>query len=155
MKIVEDYLVQETGYGIAFWMEFIQKIITKSCKPNPDDPKHPLANPGQWMKALSGEVWKRFYKQYKKKGWGCGDGNIACSMLLSILYTLWSSRITRAKSYDPRRPVELRKDCLNGLVFYQKMVFQCMIDESRDPELFVGQEWDPPFAPNAKEGRFV
>jgi hypothetical protein len=38
---------------------------------------------------------------------------------------------------------------------WQHSLIDAVFDESRDAHYFPGQEWDPPFAPEARDGSFV
>jgi hypothetical protein len=78
---------------------------------------------------------------------------MAC--ILSYVLALWVLRLSRAKSYDPRRPVRLRQGAYWNRLGYAQALFMAIMDESLDPKLFPGQRWETPFDPYPTDGYFV
>lgn len=146
MNRVEELLLEGTGETADWWMNFIGERVVAHT----DDKRS--TDSGAWLKDVADALWGRVKPRYDLT---VMDENIICSSLASLIYTLWSCRIRRAKSYDPRRPLEVRKGMMGRLLGYQHALLDYMTDESRDHVYFPAQEWGPPFAPNAKEGGFV
>lgn len=151
VDMVEALLFDMTGDGCQYWMDLIGSLIVKHTKPS-DNPLHGSTESNLWLRDLSDELWSRIPSRHDLTKL---DENIICSSLLSLILTLWSCRIKRAKAYDPRRPVEIRKRMLKRANEFHAALLACMTDESHDHEYFPKQEWDPPFAPGAEDGDFV
>lgn len=146
-KLIED----GTGETCQFWMDFIGNMIQKHTKPS-DNPLHGFTESDQWLIELSQELWKRVQPRHDLTKM---DENIICSSLMGLILVQWSCRVRRAKSYDPRRPVEIRKGMMKRFLDYQHALMDAMMNEENDHNFFPKQEWDPPFVPGAKNGDFV
>ena len=83
------------------------------------------------------------------------DGNMRIACVLSYVLALWVLRLSRAKSYDPRRPVKLRQTAYFSRLGYANALFLAIMDESLDSTLFPGQRWETPFDPYPTDGYFV
>lgn len=147
----EDLLIRSTGEGCQYWMDFIGAAIPKHTRPS-DNPLHGSTESNLWLRDLADEVFARMkpYHDLAKM-----DENIIVSSLVSLILTLWSCRVRRAKSYDPRRPLDVRRAMTGRLYDYHHALLDCIVNEASDHHYFPAQEWDPPFAPGAKDGDFV
>lgn len=146
-----ELLVDLTGEDGPFWVEFIQKGIVRHMKQT-DDPNHPSVESNLWVRELADAVWDRvkIFNDLTKV-----DENIVMAKTMSLIMALWTARLCRTKSYDPRRPVELRKMAIGRSIRFGLAMTSCLLDESQDHRMFPLPEWDPPFDPNAKNGDFV
>jgi len=84
-----------------------------------------------------------------------GDGNIARARVLSLIVTLWTCRVIRAKCHNTHYPKKDRKKSLVGnYQSYLAALQECIIDDSQDHLYFphVG-DWDSPFLPTKKPSR--
>lgn len=106
------------------------------------------------MKDLIDAVWKSIEKM-PCYDWNKMDGNIILSSLVGTILVLFACRITRAKSYDGRRPVEIRKKMMHSLCQTHHALFDIFVNESRDHIFCPSQGWDPPFSPDAQDGEYV
>ena len=83
------------------------------------------------------------------------DGNMRIASTMGLILSAWYCRVQLAKTQDPNRPVKLRKEAHHKwCAWYQAQVI-AMVDAQHDPDLFPGQEWESPFVPGARSGRFV
>jgi hypothetical protein len=82
------------------------------------------------------------------------DGNMFIAAVLSAILGLWFARLQRAKSFDPVRPVTLRRQAYQGWLNYARFMQDALIDESADPSYFPKQRWQSPYDPNATSGDF-
>ncbi len=147
---VEKWLKSETGYGSVYWLDYVGQRIKKHSKPVKGS-VHDTTDPEKWLKDLVHYFWGIM----KTKDWQVRDENLACAATLSMILCLWFSRCARAKSYDKRRPIKLRKKAQERLITYWKAMLECFVDESRDPLMFPSQEWESPYDPNATNGTYV
>ena len=83
------------------------------------------------------------------------DGNMRMACVLSYVLALWYLRLHRAKAYDPRRPVKLRQGAYWSRLGYAQALFVAITDESLDPKMFPGQNWESPWNPHTTDGYFV
>jgi hypothetical protein len=83
------------------------------------------------------------------------DENMGLAAGLGMVLVVWYVRVQRAKAMDPRRPVKLRKMALSRGAAYVAEINKAMHDDSIDPISWPGQEWENPWLPKARDGRFV
>lgn len=140
---VEQTIKKWTGKSSRYWLDFIGNTAKKTAKKIKRGPwKGGLTcEPQLWMPALVKSVWNTM----KKKVPPAMDGNISCSRVVSLILTLWTSRIIRAKAYDCRRELKARKRMMRVLVDYHGNLMDCVSDESRDGSYFPSQEWESPY----------
>lgn len=143
-----SYLEQLTGKSHRYWVAWVERQIRRTITPNPRDPKHPCCDPRQWLQTL-----QQTLEQYRPST--PHDVNLFYTAALSQILALWYLRVQRAKAYDPRRPVKLRRQALQRWQHYAESLMRLVVDEQDDARSFPGQDWDPPFAPRAKNGTFV
>lgn len=94
------------------------------------------------------EIQRRFPKSEQY------DGNMRMAATLSYVLGFWYSRLHRAKCYDPRRPVRLRKAAYFQRYSWALAMFNALLDESDDCDMFK-QKWETPFDPFPTDGYFV
>ena len=136
--IVDDFLKNRTGDGAQFWMDWIGNQIPKYTTENR------LTQSDLWLRDLSEEIFKRVKQRYDLT---VIDENILCSSIMSIILTLWSCRIIKAKAYDQRRQLEARQKMMSNLNDYHHALLDCMVNETMDHLFFPKQQWHPPFIP--------
>ena len=149
--MLDDALRKLTSHDSVYWVACVQSLITKHSKPT-KDPNHSETDSGAMLRELSDYVWSAILATVDLK---TTDENMSSAQAMSLVLTLWTCRIRRAKAYDPRRPVELRKKAMERLSLYHHSLLECMMNEANDANYFPGQEWDCPYSPNAKNGDFV
>ena len=135
MNVLETILQKGTGKGSQYWMDWIGNTILSYT----DDKRTTQSN--LWLHDLADEVFAEVKERFDLIQ---VDENIITSTLASLILTLWSCRVRRAKAYDPRRPLDARKTMMEGLLQYHASLLECMVDESKDAEYFPAQEWQPP-----------
>lgn len=132
------------------WVLWIQRQINTTWRPNPAATAHPISYPAEdWIQPLTEEVQERVLERCRG-----GDENIGIAMVVSYILATWAGRIARAKSFDPRRPVELRKGAYAAWLAWVRRMNETLVDESLDPSFFE-QPWESPFLPDATDGDFV
>ena len=137
-----------TGKDRKYWVALVQKLIAKHSRPT-KDPWHGVTATAKVIEALVKEIVKTYPKQERF------DENMRMAAVLSYILATWYARVHRAKSYDPRRPVRLRKDAFMSRQRWAVAMFQTVIDESEDAEMFPGQKWETPWDPNPTDGFFT
>ncbi len=143
-----DWLAATTGHDGRWWVAKIQALITKHSRPT-KDPRHGRTMTGKMIADLVREIEKTAPTKY------AFDGNMRMANILSLVLATWYLRVHRAKSYDPRRPVALRKQAYFSRLGYAMALFRAIEDESQDQEHFPGQRWETPFDPYPTDGYFV
>ena len=143
-----DWLSASTGHDARWWVAKIQGFIVKHTKPT-KDPWHGRTATRRAMADLMREVERTRPKT------GRYDENMRMASVLSLVLATWYLRVHRAKSYDPRRPVKLRKAAYFNRLGYAAAFFLAIEDESLDQEHFPGQKWETPFDPYPTDGYFV
>lgn len=139
-----------TGKDAAWWVSEVQRLITK----------HSYKTKDPWHKATREEkVVMDLVRLVRKHGMPktgpSYDGNMRIACILSYVLALWVLRLSRAKSYDPRRPVRLRQGAYWNRLGYAQALFMAITDESLDPTLFPGQNWESPWDPRTTDGFFL
>ena len=151
MADIENALRNGTGEGCQFWMDFIGNSIAMHST-HPEGAVHGDTQSNLWLRDLANTLWERIPLHHDLT---VVDENIISAHLMSLILTLWTCRIIKAKACDKRRPVHLRQQAMRkGLLCHQQLV-QCISDESRDHEFFPAQEWELPFPPGATDGDYV
>lgn len=146
-RVPVDWLDHYTGRPASWWVLLVQERINATWRENPENPDHPISQPTvDWMPAIADEV------RYRARAHG--DENISSAMILGLVLTTWALRISRAKAFDPHRPLELRQLGYAGWVRYCAALNQAQVDESADPAMFE-QPWESPWLPDATDGDFV
>ncbi len=126
----------------------MQSLIADWSRPT-KDPKHDTADVRSWIWLLAKDVVTSFPKR------GKFDENMRAAAVLSLILATWFLRVKRAKCWDPRRPIRLRKQAYQQWLQYAQALALAVADERIDPVVFAGQKWDSPFAPGAKDGTFI
>ncbi len=145
MRKVDKTLKKWTGQGAQYWFDRIGALIARTAKPVKGYAVS-TCDPAQWVGELAREICKAAHPKIPT----AADENITAARLLSLLLAGWFARIARAKAYDPRRPVKVRRQVMGRLQDYSEALLGVLTDESMDPSLFPAQEWDVPFAKNAR-----
>lgn len=145
------------GEELAKWCKLIEALIRKHTRPLTAKEAHKMGispkghgetDPVKWIRDLAKDVKKNFPKS------GMYDGNMLMAVRMSQILMFWYLRLQRAKCYDPRRPVKIRRFAMEKLMVYCSTIMMMIVDERFDAEIFK-QDWDPPFNPKAKDGVFV
>ena len=138
-----------TGKPKSWWVAATQALITKHSRPT-KDPRHGQTRTGMVVAELVALVEKTSFRKKERF-----DGNMRMAAVLSYVLALWYLRVHRAKSYDPRRPVALRRGAYWSRMGYLNALFLAITDESEDQLYFPGQRWETPFDPYPTDGYFV
>ena len=144
-----SWIAYMTGKPRKWWVAEVQRLISKHSRPT-KDPHHGQT---QTMKAVA-ELVSTVHKTFPKKGERF-DGNMRMAAVLSYVLALWYSRLSRAKSYDPRRPVAHRKAGYAHRLAWAMAMTLALMDESEDAEHFPGQNWESPWDPRTTDGYFI
>ena len=141
-----SWIASVTGKPRRWWVAEVQRLISKHSRPT-KDPHHGQTRTGAVIAELVGIVHKTFPKKETF------DGNMRMAAVLSYVLAIWYSRLSRAKAYDPRRPVAHRKmGYANRLAWAMALA---LMDESEDAEHFPGQRWEMPYDPYPTDGYFI
>lgn len=145
---LQDWLCEVTGHDRKWWVARVQGLITKHSKPT-KDPHHAETATANVITDLTRDLQRLW------DGTGRFDGNMRTVAVLSIVLATWYLRVHRAKIYDPRRPVKLRRSAYYQRLSYAMAMFKAIEDESLDAEMFPGQNWEFPFSDHATDGYFI
>lgn len=152
-KGVDGFLVHVTGHPRTFWVAKVQEEIGRASY-KVQDQVHDETWTANWLTCISTQV-ASCVDRHPDVTNAKTDGNILAARVMTVILGTWAARVIRAKTYDPRRPIDKRQQALARLVQFQTMMLEAMVDESHDHEHFPGQEWDDPWAPGAKDGGYV
>jgi hypothetical protein len=130
------------------WMQLVNGAIAKHSRAS-RDPDHGETQVLKWVADVAKAVQDTAPQR------GRYDGNMREAMVLSLVLALWFSRVQRAKAYDPRRPVWVRRAALARWREFWREMLDAAVNEVDDPEVFSGQHWDPPWSPHAHDGVFL
>ena len=144
----KTWLEERTGKSFFYWSNRIGILISKHAYKG-KDPIHSEVDIEDWMGDLSKELEKRMGPS------GRYDGNMRYASALGMILTGWFVRLIRAKCYDPRRPVKIRRQMMNRRTAYLQELMKLIVDESQDPKMFPKQKWDVPHSKEAKNGSYV
>lgn len=144
-KLLLDY----TGKDSAEWVTLVQEEIAASFYPS-GNPLHPNTDVEAWLRGVLAEIARCVETDQETY-----DENMRVAAIAAIVFTTWASRIQHAKAYDPHRPVERRRQALDGHRTLVQAIIEAATDENRDADYFPGQSWNPPYGPSARGGRFV
>jgi hypothetical protein len=153
-KLVDGmtWLERATGKTILLWINRLQKEIGRASGPVRTHGKykgHSDTDNVLWGIRMVKTVASSLRKNKGK------DENMGLAAALGMILVAWYVRVQRAKAMDPKRPVELRKKALERGAAYVAEINKVMHDDSIDPIVWPGQEWENPFHPKARDGRFV
>lgn len=143
-----DWLDEMTGRSMIGWMGFVQERIQARSHRSPD-PNHDATNVEAWLRDLIRAVQQRRQPGYY-------DGNMRAASVLGFILVTWYLQTSKAKAFDPVRPIESRRAALQfRKQFIAWLLEQAVLDDAAGPLLFKGQSWDHPFADDAVDGTFV
>lgn len=146
MNQTDRLLVKWTGGPSRYWMRRIGDLVVKCAKPIRGHPGLMTCEPALWVAALALDVSKRVLQRAPKSA----DGNLIVANCLALILLRWGYRTSRAKCYDPRRPVAQRRKSLRRVQQVALAAAECLIDESGDARDYPDQEWDMPFSRTAR-----
>ena len=150
--ISKSYIEEKTGHDAHYWIMYIQGLIERhsGTAATKGKAKGHSTTDNRWYDKLR----KQVQKCIKRSAKGSYDGNMATASIMGYILILWYTRLHRAKTMDPNRPVKHRLMAHAGLFLYRSAVAQLVINDIPDMESF-NQEWDCPFDDDAKDGDFV
>ena len=148
-KRQDDFLKEMTGRSSAWWFAFVQGRIRDRFVPNPKNKDHDnMANMG-WLE----DVVRMAVKTMPTEG--TYDENMRAGLVSAYVLSMWYLRLHRAKTMDPNRPINIRQESYRTWLRSVSALMMLPVDQSEDAAYFVGQKWDDPFSPDAKDGKFV
>ena len=159
MAETKDYLKNRTGKDSQYWLKRIGILISKHAYWDKEEtrkakaakrPLHMSVKLEDWVTHFTDEVIRRRVEGLNSRY----DGNMRFASVVSFILMKWWVRLVRAKCYDPRRRLKDRKKGMLALNGFCREVMGFMMDESEDHKHFPDQKWDPPFTPDAKNGKY-
>lgn len=147
----DAWLKSRTGKDFRWWNLFVGNAIARHARKTKKS-VHDEVDVPDWMGDFTEELDRRVSRLLPSNKY---DNNMAFAASASYVLMRWFVRLARAKSYDPRRPVKVRRKMMGRLTEYCREVVGFMVDESGDADNYPKQEWDPPFAPGAKDGKYT
>jgi hypothetical protein len=147
VNTIDKLLIERTGEPSLYWLNRIGTLIGKHSKAIRGTKGLESTEVHKWVAELGREVSRRV----RLRSAPTQDENLGVSLVLGLILSLFGIRIVRAKCYDPRRPVRVRRQVLNkSLLRYQTALLEVLVDESQDAKYFPKQEWDSPNSPTAR-----
>lgn len=148
----DELLTRFTGEDSVYWVDRVQEEVIRSIDREDSNQVHPECDEKQWLYAISEAVSDKMREMGEEDTY---DSNMRVAWIVVVVLSTWVSRIQHAKAYDPNRPVDLRMKALSGHSSLMRAVIDALTDETRDVEYFPGQDWNPPYGPQAFGGDFV
>ena len=139
---------------IEYWVTRVQYLIGEySTRPAESGPLkgHSRTNALAWVIALASELEQDARKRSEGEPY---DGNMALAADLGMVLATWYACVHRAKSYDMRRPLEVRRDANTRVVQYRGQLEILMSSDVLMGLLFYDQPWNFPFGMGAAGGSF-
>lgn len=150
-----DWLEWITGKDNSYWMSRVQTLI-KVNSTEADETGHGDTDIHAVLSQLVDEISTIIPEANPRLGMELFDGNMWAFSVLSQVTTLWYSRVHFAKTYDPNRPVgNATKVYKDKYIPYVLGIQLTLMDQSRDSTYFPEQEWQNPFVPKPKSGKFL
>lgn len=149
-----DYLDSRTGESTPVWILAVQRAIKDASTPPRTRGKykgHSSTKVLKWIYSIAGQVMTRARIAQRKDR----DENMGMAATLGMILCVWYVRIHRAKAMDPRRPIKLRRAALLQANEYVAELARVLHDDTWDPLVFPTQEWENPWHPKARDGKFV
>jgi hypothetical protein len=146
------WILKNTKKDAVRWFLDVQKCIAAHTSPPRTRGKykgHGTTDTKKWIDDLYWLIWR---KRPKGKAY---DENMYLAAAMGYVLVLWYTRIQRAKAYDPRRPIEIRKGAIDRIPHYLSSLVHDLLDDSIDAHTLAGQDFEPPYGRNATDGKFV
>ena len=140
---------------IELWLERIESLISKHSTPARTRGKykgHASTDSVAWVQELTVEVQKDIRLCNKGIGY---DENMALASRMGQILAVWYCTVHRAKSFDARRPLNLRRDANFKVVRYRGLMVQMMSDDWLMFRAFPNQPYNYPWGEGAIDGDFV
>jgi len=111
---LEKYLTRWTGCGRRYWMLWIEETIESQSLPLTPKEVQQYIDRGEVVPAGKMDLAHDWLADLAKKllsfvNLSSGDGNIARARVLSLIVTLWTCRVIRAKCHNTHYPKKDRK----------------------------------------------
>lgn len=146
---------KDTKVTIADWLKFCEsRIAARSTRARTRGKYkgHASTDSYAWIKDLVIEA--QSYIKRTRRGIAY-DENMALGSLVGLILVTWYCNVHRAKTYDPNRPVKLRRRAARQLAAFKADLIAGMASDKLMAEVWSGQEFNPPWGPQAKGGKFV
>ena len=140
--------------GTAHWLRRVQTLIWKHATPvrtRGPNKGHASVNELLWLKDLASEL-RRYIRQRNPSG--AYDNNLAIASLMGRVLATWYCACHRAKSLDPRRPLNRRK-ANRTVTKYRGNLVAALADDELMCRVFKDQPWNFPWGKAAIGGTFV
>ena len=141
---------------LATWLCTIEYFIGRST--SPPRKSGPLKGHGDtdvrhWIQALLGACNESVKARAKNNRY---DGNMAIAAKLGLLLVAWFCTVQRAKSFDPNRPLKLRRQAQVRLERYREKLSGVVGSDKLMGQVFgKRQAWNFPYGKGAKGGKFI
>lgn len=138
------------------WLRFVEASIFKSQYgkkvrvTTKDGTGMHSRNDWTWLVSVIAEVVKSMPNDGVPR-----DPNMFVARRLGLVLLTWFVRVSRAKCFDPKRPLRLRKKAYGLWLENLAGITGLLMDDRDDPVVWSGQAWDNPFGKKAKGGKFV
>lgn len=142
----DQYLIALTDLQLI--QDLIQKHSTEPRKRGKYK-GHSISDVRGWMKEFIDITVK------KRADYGPTDGNLRAARRVGLALLTWYVRVHRAKAMDPRRPIAHRKAAYSQVLVTVGDIAKAVFNDCMDPLTFPEQEWESPWAPDARDGDFV
>lgn len=142
-------------FDIVFWMRRCEELITKhstSARTRGKYKGHGSTDSVAWVQQLTSELQAFIRRSRRGKAY---DENMALGSLTGLVLTVWYCNLHRAKSYDPHRPLELRRTALAQRNAHIAELFSYVNNDELMQKVWNGQVFNFPYGLCAADGTFV
>jgi hypothetical protein len=140
---------------LEFWLKRCECLIVKhSTAPRVRGKYkgHSSTDAAAWVRDLTDEVqaWIR-----RTRPGIAYDENMALASTLGLILSTWYALVHRAKTYDPNRPLKLRRKANRIVTDFRAELVRAVCNDALMGKVWSGQTFAPPYGKAAKGGKFV
>lgn len=141
---------------LAGWLQGIEYFIGRSS--TPPRKSGPLKGHGDtdvrlWIQMLLSMCNQSITARAKNNHY---DGNMTIAAKMGLVLVVWFCTVQRAKTFDPNRPLKLRRQAQVRLERYREKLLTAMVSDKLMGQVFgKRQAWNFPYGKGARGGKFV
>lgn len=143
------------SFDPVHWLRRCEALIAKHSTPARTHGKykgHGDTDAVAWIKDITAEAQSHIRRANRSKAY---DENMALGSLVGAILVTWYCNLHRAKTYDPNRPLELRRIALQQRNDFIGILFKNVHSDELMSTVWSGQAFNFPFGLLAADGDFV
>lgn len=140
---------------IKFWLMRVEQLIAVHSTPPRTRGKykgHGSTDSCAWVAALARELAVEIRRCNRGIGY---DENLALASKVGYVLAAWYALCHRAKSFDPNRPLRLRRRALVHCNRYRQLLTDRMSDDALMTSVWSAQIFNLPYGRGAIGGSFI